>query len=167
MKLASYFLLLFFVFSSVVIPSLPAHTLDSNPPRFTLFTFCSPMHIHLMVQYMAGHGQEKMEILKSEGKQRELTALVKRRLVTARLYQERAENYISISVLRNLNGRFLLGLYFWKLLYDRATQSWGYESTWSKEHTGLEDSNWQATLSGHIDSFLEQYVDVNKTSCSR
>ena len=167
MKLASYFLLLFFVFSSVVIPSLPAHTQDSNP-AFSLSTFCSPMHIHVRAQYTAGYGApDNLEI--SERKQRELTALVKRRLVTARLYQERAENYVSISVLRNTHGPYVLRFDFWKLLYDRATQSWGYASTWGFEQTGVlaEDSEWIRIFSGQIDSFLEQYVDVNKTSCSR
>ena len=162
------FLVLFFVFSSVVIPSLPAHTLDSTRARFALSTFCSPMHIHVAAHYV-GHDPDNLEIFESERKQRELTAFVKRRLVTARLYQERAENYIAILVMRHSTGAFHLSFNFWKLLYDRPTQSWNYATTWGFQYeaeAGVEESDRMAAFSGKLDSFLEQYVDVNKNSCS-
>ena len=165
MKLASYFLLLFFAFSSVVASSLPAHILSWNQ-AFSLSTACSPMHIHVTVGYLVGDPNNP-ELIKGEKsqRQRELTALVKRRLVAARLYQERAENYVEIDVLAQLDGTFTLEFDFKKLLYDRATQSWDHASTWNIDLSPTE-STLISALSNVLDYFLEQYVVANKNSCS-
>lgn len=160
------FLVLFFVFSSVVTPSLPAHTPAIWNPAFSLFTACSPMHIHVTARYIVGYGPDNVEMFESEKQQGELTAVVKRRLVTARLYQERAENYVKIEVMRQPDGTFSLEFDFQKLLYDRATQSWDYASTWNFYSKDSSESLLTSTLSSMFDIFLEQYVDANKNSCS-
>ena len=122
------------------------------------------MHIHVTVGYLVGD-PDNPEIIKSEKRQRELTALVKRRLVAARLYQERAENYFKIDMLVQLDGTLTLSLNFEKLLYDRATQSWDHASTW---HVDLRptESGLILALSNVLDFFLEQYVASNKNRCS-
>ena len=76
-----------------------AHNIYFNK-RFNLFTRCQPMHLHVEAQDMVGDSASTYpyKLIPNEKWQKAIRELVERRLRTARLYQETAQNYFYVSV---------------------------------------------------------------------
>ena len=128
--------------------------------RFYLFTRCQPMHLHVEVQVLVDDA-----LAPNEKRRREIYKFVERRLRTARLYQETAQNYFYVHVIQLPNKNYNLTFDFRKMLYDQATDSWDYATTYGGNNPDLSTEHLTSTLSFFLDTFLEDYVEVNKAFC--
>ena len=127
--------------------------------RFNLFTRCQPMHLHVEVQVRVDD-----TLVPNEKRRREIYKFVKRRLRTARLYQESAQNYLYVEVFQQPDNNDLT-FNFRKMLYDQATDSWDHAATYAGSAQGLSTVHLMNLLSSFLDIFLEEYVEVNKAFC--
>ena len=133
--------------------------------RFNLFTRCQPMHLHVEVQVVVGDQPSTMTIVPNEKQQKEIRKLVERRLRTARLYQETAQNYLHVTVVQQPDKGYDLTFDFRKILYDQATDSWDHAATYDVCIQGISTEGLTNTLSSLLDIFLEAYVEENKAFC--
>ena len=103
-----------------------------------------------------------------EGLQKEMRELVERRLGTARLYQENSPNRLSVYayLYSDSSKDYKIEIEFEKVLYDQATDSWGYATTYNRSGDGLPTKREVTGLLSHfLDDFLESYVEENKAFC--
>ena len=168
------FVLTFFCFLGHVIGqgmTKETHAHDSYyNSKFDLFTRCQPIHIHVdafdVVSKSAYPNPETTKVTPNEKLQKEVHEFIERRLRTARLYQETAQNYLYVHVLEFWpQDGHKLGFDFMKMLYDQATDSWGYAATHSGNNINVPTGELMSYLSTFLDHFLEQYVEENKAFC--
>ena len=146
-----------------------AHNTSFINKRFGLFTRCQPMHLHVEAQDMVGDSASTYpyKLIPNEKWQKAIRELVERRLRTARLYQETAQNYFYVSVqLQQPYKNYKLAFDFRKMLYDPSTDSWDHATTYGADNIDLPtEHNLMSTLSFFLDKFLEDYVEENKAFC--
>ena len=128
--------------------------------RFNLFTRCQPMHLHVEVQVLVDD-----TLVPNEKRQKEIYKFVERRLRTARLYQETAQNYLYVHVIQQLPDNNALIFDFRKMLYDQATDSWDHAATYAWSTDGHSTEHLMNAISSFLDIFLERYVEGNKAFC--
>ena len=128
--------------------------------RFNLFTRCQPRHLHVEVQVLVDD-----TLVPNEKRRREIYKFVERRLRTARLYQETAQNYLYVHVLQSPGKNYNLTFDFRKMLYDQATDSWDHAATYGANNLEYSPEALIGGLSSFLDIFLEEYVEENKAFC--
>lgn len=140
--------------------AVPVVGQEVTEERFRLFTECAPLRVNVVV--VAGD-PESDEIGLSEDRVRRMA---ESRLRAARLYNAEADAFVRLYA---VYGGFpeLVGLEFWKRLFDPISEEWAFLQVYRPEQYGNDEDAgfFMQSLSEMLDAFIGDYLRVNGEWC--
>ena len=134
---------------------------SSKYERFQLYSGCSPMFLSAVVE-------EKDAAATTIGlTQQAIEAAVESRLRSARLYDAKASQMLSVNVIV-VGSAFSVSMDYYKVLLDPLSQEKGPAPTWSSNWVGTHGQRGGYILSWvsqNMDQFLVEYLRVNEAAC--
>ena len=128
--------------------------------RFRLFTECAPLRLNVAV---APADPDSDGIGLTEDRVRRMA---ESRLRAARLYDAEGEAVVRLYAIYSGFPQ-VLGLDFWKTLFDPISEEWGVLKVYEPQRYGRsEDAGFfMQSLSEMLDAFIDDYLRVNGEWC--
>ena len=136
---------------------------EDSHDRFSLWTYCQPLELWTSVNDEAESGARIDE--------ESVRSMIESRLHSARLYSKEADVILEVTASRvgyQSLYPFSFSIALRKAMYDLRTGLKGRPLTWQTVGFGVGSPEFfHSSLSGHIDTFLADYLSVNQTACNR
>ncbi len=138
---------------------------ESNVTSFQLYNGCQPFQLLVEYDLYEENSDEHNQAI--DLTKQAIQNLAESRLRAARLHTKTASpQYLDIDI-RVVGISFHISLSFMKVVYDTASDSRGYASTWGAGYIGIANNSGfiLSNLSERMDLFLVEYLRVNEDAC--